>query len=123
MKYKSHRRIFFSIPAAFILALLSPNFAKAQSDTLHLFYYYSQTKMHDTTVAKIDKWIKSLNGQHVNINVYAYYSKAELKEVAGQRADDLFLLLNRKARSLFTIESSGPKKGKEFQRTVVDIVY
>ena len=95
----------------------------AQADTLHLNYYLSQVMPHDTTSAKIDKWVKSLKGQPVKITVAAYYHKPEFKKFAQQRCDELFLVLNRKARSLITIESIGPRKGKDFQRSMVDIIY
>lgn len=95
----------------------------AQSDTLHLNYDNISTVPHDTTLAKLDAWIKKLNGTHVNINVYAYFSKPEFKKYAQQRADEMFLILNRKARSLFTIEFIGPKRGENSQRSRVDIVY
>jgi hypothetical protein len=95
---------------------------KAQ-DTLHLNYVQIQTKMPDTTDAKIDNWIKKLNGQHVDIRVVAYYYKAEFKKYSEERANDLFLILNRKARPLFTIVSVGAKKGESSQRSRVDIIY
>lgn len=96
---------------------------RSQSDTLHLYYVQTQTTISDSTGKKIDRWVKSLNGKHVDINVVAYYSKLEYKKFAQQRADELFLVLNRKARALITIESIGPKKGENSQRTTVDIIY
>lgn len=92
-------------------------------DTLHLVYHHTQIKPHDSTEAKIDKWVKKLNGQHVDIQVVAYFHKPEFRKFSQERCDELFLVLNRKARALITIESIGPKKGKEFQRTTVDIIY
>lgn len=104
-------------------AFICINTGFAQSDTLHLNYNGMQTAPHDTTVAKIDKWVKSLNGQHVDISIVAYYSMSKFKEAAVSRTDELFLILNRKARSLITIESQEPKKGANSQRSRVDIVY
>jgi hypothetical protein len=95
----------------------------AQSDTLHLHYLGTQIQLHDTSVAKIANWAKSLNGKHVDIEVLAYFHKSEFKKFASQRADELFLELNRKARSLITITFIGPRKGADSQRSMVDVVY
>jgi hypothetical protein len=94
-----------------------------QQDTLHLNYHHSQTTLHDTSIAKLDKWIATLKGQKTDIKVYAYYSKGQYEKFAQERADNLFIILNRKARTTFSFESIGPKKGKEWQRSMVDIVY
>lgn len=107
------------LAAASILSLRS----HAQTDTLHLYYNQIKTQLHDTSLAKMDRWIKSLNGNHTTINVVAYYSQSDYKKYAQERADDLFLVINRKARPLFTIETIGPKKGKNSQRSTVDIIY
>ncbi|MDI1356153.1 MAG: hypothetical protein PSX36_14635 [bacterium] len=96
---------------------------RAQSDTLHLYYIQTQSTIQDSTNKKIDNWVKSLNGKHVDIDVVAYYSKLEYKKFAQQRNDELFLVLNRKARALITIGFIGPKKGENSQRTTVDIIY
>lgn len=104
-------------------ALFIANPVFSQKDTLHLYYHYSHLKMHDSTSAKIDAWIKSLNGKRVDMDVVAYYDKAETKPYATQRADELFISLNRKARALFNIKFIGAKKGAKSQRTVVDIIY
>jgi hypothetical protein len=97
--------------------------AFAQTDTLHLNYHHSQTTLQDTAIKKIDAWVAKLNNQHHDIKVFAYFSKPEYEKFAQQRADELFLLLNRKARALLTIEFIGPKKGKNWQRSMVDIIY
>jgi hypothetical protein len=114
----SHRTFFLML--AFSMAIFK---SSGQTDTLHLNYYLSQVMPHDTTSAKIDKWVASLKGQHVNITVAAYYHRPEFKKFAQQRCDELFLVLNRKARALITIESIGPRKGKDFQRSMVDIIF
>jgi hypothetical protein len=95
----------------------------SQTDTLHLYYVQVKTTLEDSAAAKIDKWVKKLNGQHVDIDVVAYYSKPEFKKYAQQRCDDLFLILNRKARAVITIKSIAPKSGKNSQRSTVDVIY
>ena len=120
---KNHKSMIAAAKAlAFILMFACAIPMQAQ-DTLHLNYVQIQTKIPDTTDAKIDKWIKKLNGQHVDVRVVAYYSKADFKKFAEERANDLFLILNRKARPLFNIVSVGPKKGENYQRSMVDIIY
>lgn len=106
-----------------LLVLFCSLAGKAQTDTLHINYDQIKTIPHDTSLAKIDAWIKTLKGAHVDINVYAYYSKMEFKKYAQERADEMFLVLNRKARTQFTIVFIGPKKGENSQRSRVDIVY
>lgn len=95
----------------------------SQNDTLHLNYVQVQTKMPDSTEAKIAQWAKSLNGRHVDVNVIAYYHKSEFKKYAQERADEMFLILNRKARALITIQSINTKKGESSQRSRVDVIY
>ena len=92
-------------------------------DTLHLNYHHTATTAHDTTQKRIDAWVKKLNKQHVDVKVYAYYHKPEFKKFAEQRIEDMFIVLNRKARDLITIQEMTSKKGKDFQRTMVDIIY
>jgi len=103
-----------------ILFFVLPGLAQ---DTLHLVYHHTQIKPHDSTEARIEKWAKNLNGQHMDIEVVAYFHKPEFRKFAQQRCDELYLVLNRKARALITIQSIGPKKGKDFQKTTVDIIY
>ncbi len=76
----------------------------SQNDTLHLNYHYSQNTAHDSTQKKIDNWIKSLNGKHVNIDIVAYYHKSEFKPAAVSRTEDLFIVINRKARNQVSID-------------------
>lgn len=108
--------------AVIICFITASLFTKAQ-DTLHLNFHHTQVTVHDSLQKKVEAWAKSLNGKHVNINVYGYYHRPEFRKFAQQRCDEMFLVLNRKARSLITIESIGPKKGEDYQRTRVDIVY
>jgi hypothetical protein len=112
---------YFVLSLFALFAIISP--LSAQTDTLHLNYHYTQTSAHDSTQARIDEWIKSLNGKHVDIQIVAYFHKPEFKKAADARSEELFLILNRKARALFTFVSNGSKKGKDYQRTMVDIIY
>lgn len=109
--------------AAMMLMTVGLSQPLVSQDTLHLNYVQIQTKLPDSTDAKLSQWVKSLNGRHVELTVLAYYHKAEFKKYAQERADDMFLVLNRKARALITIQSIGPKKGESSQRSRVDIVY
>jgi hypothetical protein len=116
---KSHRStllLFF----AFLLFSLNSN---AQTDTLHLYYRGLETKIHDSTEAKIAAWAKSLKGKKVDVEVIAYYNDAQFKKYAQERSDELFIVINRKARDLMTIKSIGPKRGAKSQRSMADIVY
>lgn len=92
-------------------------------DTLHLIYHHTQNKAHDTTLKHIDRWIKSLNGTHMDITVVGYYPSSNFKPFAQERVDEMFLILNRKGRELFTFGEFAAKKGKDYQRTTVDIIY
>jgi hypothetical protein len=106
-----------------ISVMVISSFAYAQRDTLHLNYNHSQTSLGDTSLKKIDKWVAGLKGQKTKIKVHAYYSKADYEKFAQERADELFLILNRKARAVLTIDFIGPKRGKTWQRSMVDIIY
>lgn len=120
----THTHKMKAIVMALVLLMTTLNARlKAQSDTLHLHYLGTQIQLHDTSVARIEHWAKSLNGKHVDIEVLAYFHKSEFKKFASQRADELFLELNRKARSLITITFIGPRKGADSQRSMVDVVY
>lgn len=96
---------------------------QSQSDTLHLYYKGLLTQTTDSNEAKIGMWAKSLNGQHMDVQVLAYYDKNDYKSYSQERADEMFLALNRKARELISIKFIGPKKGEKSQRSTVDIVY
>jgi flagellar biosynthesis GTPase FlhF len=97
---------------------------KAQ-DTLHLYYQTTTTIPHDTTVAKLEKWAKSLKakGQHVDVKIVAYFHKPEFRKYATERCDEMFLQINRKARDVITLKSNTPQKGESYQRSTVDIIY
>ncbi len=108
-----------------VIALLTffSSSAYSQVDTLHLYYHHTQIAPPDSIQAKIEKWAKALTGKHVDIQVVAYYHKPEFKKFSQQRLDELFITLNRKARAVITIESMTTKKGEDYQRTMVDIIY
>lgn len=106
-----------------LFIMFASNFSFSQSDTLHLYYLGLQTKMADTTDAKVTKWAKQLKGKHVDVDVLCYYSESDFKKYAVERSEDLFLVLNRKARDLITIKSNKAVKGKKSQRSLVDVVY
>lgn len=105
------------------LLMLSPSITFSQADTLHIYFNGVQTNIVDSNEAKIGAWAKNLNGKHVDVEVLAYYNQGEFRKSAQARADELFIILNRKARSLITIKSIGPEKGAKSQRTMADIVY
>lgn len=113
----------FYISIFFLTLSFTRNTCFAQSDTLRIYYQGYNTKMLDSNEAKIGNWAKNLNGKHVNVDVLCYYYEAEHKKEATERSEELWLILNRKARELITIKSNSPKKGEKFQRTRVDIVY
>ena len=95
----------------------------SQTDTLHIYYQGLQTKTLDSNETKIANWAKTLKGKRVDVTVLAYYEKMDYKKYAQERADEMFLSLNRKARDLITIKSIGPKKGQKHQRSTLDVVY
>jgi len=95
---------------------------KAQ-DTLHLDFGNTQTVPDKAMEDKIVAWGKTLDGQKQNIKVYAYYHKGEFKQFAQQRLDEMYLSINRKVRDLVNIKEQETKKGENYQRTRVDIIY
>jgi hypothetical protein len=107
----------------FIAALCVLTIGISAQDTLHLHYHPMHLAPHDSVQARIDSWIKTLDGKKQDLTVYAYYEKDEFKKYSVQRADELFIVLNRKARDLFDIKFIGPKKGDKTQRALVDIIY
>jgi hypothetical protein len=108
----------------FILILACCAFPSvSQTDTLHIYYQGLQTKTLDSNETKIANWAKTLKGKRVDVTVLAYYEKMDYKKYAQERADEMFLSLNRKARDIITIKSIGPKKGEKYQRSTLDIVY
>lgn len=95
----------------------------SQKDTLHVYYKGFETKLPDTSDAKVGAWAKKLKGQKVDIQVICYYDKGDYKKYAQERTEDMFLIVNRKARDYVTITSNITKKGERSQRSLVDIVY
>src|SRR3954467_6521444 len=102
----------FSLTLFFITLFFSSGISQTY-DTLHLNYHHTATTAHDSTQKKIENWVKKLNKQHVDVRVYAYYHRPEFKKFADDRIEDLFIVLNRKARDLITIKEMTSKKGKD----------
>lgn len=105
-----------------IFALFFSLSVSAQTDTLHLYFHHTQTSPPDSMQVKIEKWAKNL-GRHVDVDVVSYYHKIEFKKFSQERLDNLFITLNRKARQTITITSQSVKKGEDYQRTMVDLIY
>lgn len=99
------------------------NIVFSQKDTLHIYYQGLQTKILDSNDAKISKWVKSLNGRKAEIEIYSYYEKGEFKKFMVERSDELFMVVNRKARDFITVKFNGAVKGSKSQRSVADLVY
>jgi hypothetical protein len=92
-------------------------------DTLHLNYIALQTKMPDSTEAKITNWAKNLNGKHMDLEILAYYSQSDFKKYSTERSEDVNLIVLRKARDFVTIKKNEVKKSSKSQRSLVDIIY
>ena len=92
-------------------------------DTLHLDFGNTQTVPDKEMEDKIVAWGKTLNGKRQDIKVRAYYHKADFKEFAQKRLDEMYLSLNRKVRELINIKEQEVKKGENYQRVRVDIIY
>jgi len=105
-----------------VLVLLISMAVKAQ-DTLHLDFGNTQVVPDKPMEDKIVAWGKTLNGKKQDIMIVAYYHKSEFKKFAEQRVEEMFLSVNRKVRSLVNIKSQEAKKGEDYQRTRVDIIY
>lgn len=123
MKKQSCGKVGVRLFAVLLLMVIKCNTGYSQSDTLHLYYKGLDTKLPDTTEAKIVNWAKNMKGKHFDVNVIAWYDKNEFKEFAQTRSDEMFLVLNRKARELVTVQSYAPKKGVKSQRSTVDVIY
>lgn len=92
-------------------------------DTLHLDFGNTQTVPDKAMEDKIVAWGKTLNGKKQDIKVRAYYHKADFKEFAQKRLDEMYLSLNRKVRDVINIKEQEVKKGDNYQRVRVDIIY
>jgi hypothetical protein len=124
-KFIVHFKVMKKTIGLFIFCALFASFTKvlAQKDTLHLYYMGSQTTVADSNDAKLTKWAKSLKGKHAYVEIYTYYDNSDFKAGMTERCENLYLVVNRKARDLITIKKSGALKGKKHQRYVADIVY
>lgn len=110
--------------AAFCFLLLAiTNKSFSQRDTLRLYYQGLQTKVLDSNDVKIGEWAKKLKGKHVDVEIRAYYDASDFKKYIAERAEEVEIVVIRKARDFVTVTESGPVKGKKWQRTIVDIVY
>lgn len=105
-----------------LLVLFISTAVKAQ-DTLHLDFGNTQVVPDKPMEDKIVAWGKTLNGKKQDIMIVAYYHKGEFKKFAEQRLEEMFLSVNRNVRNLVNIKSQESKKGDDYQRTRVDIIY
>jgi hypothetical protein len=97
--------------------------AYSQKDTLHIYYVGLKTEVADSNDAKIANWAKTLKGKHVDVEIYTYYDNGDFRKFMAERADNLNLIVLRKARDMITIKHTGPLRGKKSQRSTADIVY
>ncbi|MBK9285862.1 MAG: hypothetical protein IPM51_16325 [Sphingobacteriaceae bacterium] len=95
----------------------------SQKDTLHIYYSGMQTSVADSNDAKLTKWASKLHGKHANVEIYTYYENSTAKKFMAERAENLQMIVIRKARDYSTIKFCGPVKGKKSQRTVADVVF
>jgi hypothetical protein len=115
----------FNLAHFLIFCALISGLSKAysQRDTLHIYFSGMQTVISDSNEVKIGNWAKKLKGKHWDVDILAYYEKSDLKKYMAERAENLNLMVTRKARDFMTIYSSGPVKGSKTQRYMADIVY
>jgi hypothetical protein len=104
------------------LAVICANTGFSQ-DTLHLDFGNTQVVPDKAIEDKLVAWGKTLNGKKQDIMIVAYYHKGDFKKFAEQRVEEMFLSVNRKVRNLVNIKSQEAKKGEDYQRTRVDIIY
>src|SRR5258706_15226869 len=114
------KKIIKFITLALTVICFDPLFSQ---DTLHLDFGNTQTVPDKVIEDKIVAWGKTLGGKKQNIDIVAYYHKADFKKFAEQRVEEMFLSVNRKVRDLVVIKKQEAKKGDSFQRTRVDIIY
>jgi len=95
----------------------------AQRDTLRLFYKGLQTELVDSNYNKISDWAKKLNGKRHTVEIISYYDFSDYKKGMIERAENVQMIVIRKARDFTNIISIGAIKGNNFQRAMVDIVY
>ncbi len=112
--------------ATLVFALLiCCNTLFSQKDTLHIYYQGLQTNIADSNDLKITNWFKAIKakGGHYDVEIYAYYESSTYKKFMVERAENLHLVVNRKARDLITVKFFGPLKGQKWQRCMADVVY
>lgn len=113
----------FCLAALFLLSGSLQPLQAQQKDTLHIYYQGLQTNILDSNDAKITKWVKGLNGRKVELQIYGYYEDSQYKKFMAERVENLFMVVNRKARDQINVTFMGPVKGKKTQRSTADIVY
>ncbi len=113
----------FSFMLAVVL-VISYTSMQAQRDTLRLLYQGVKTEVADSNIAKIAQWASKLpKDKKTNINIVAYYDNSDFKKFMVERAENVFLQVNRKARDLVQINSTEAVRGKKNQRYQVDIIF
>lgn len=96
----------------------------AQRDTLRLFYQGVKTEVADSNIAKLAQWASKLpKDRKTNIDIVAYYDNGDFKKFMVERAENVFLQVNRKARDLVQINKTEAIRGKKNQRYQVDIIF
>jgi hypothetical protein len=115
---------FFSTRLFIFTALLSfYGTLYSQKDTVHIYYRGLATDLVDSNDVKLTNWAKSLKGKHWDVEIYSYYDNSDFKKYMAERAENLNLVVIRKARDFITIKFMGPVKGKKSQRNVANVVY
>jgi hypothetical protein len=113
---------FKSFFVLFSILFISIHSCYSQQDTIRLHYQGTQTKLLDSSEAKIDKWVKNLKGRKADVKIVGYYEKSEFKDVAKARLEDIQMVIIRKARETVTIKKLGTDKGPKAKRTCVEII-
>lgn len=107
-----------------VVLVISCTSMQAQRDTLRLLYQGVKTEVADSNIAKIAQWASKLpKDKKTNINIVAYYDNSDFKKFMVERAENVFLQVNRKARDLVQINSTEAVRGKKNQRYQVDIIF
>jgi len=116
-------RVQFSLGLAMLLVVMTMGL-QAQRDTLRLMYQGVKTEVLDSNETKIAEWAKKLpKGVKTNIDIIAYYDNGDFKKFMVERVENVFLMVNRKARDLVKINKSEAIRGKKNQRYQVDIIF
>ncbi len=107
-----------------LMLVLGFSSIKAQRDTLRLYYQGVKTEVADSNIAKLAQWASKLpKDRKTNIDIVAYYDNSDFKKFMVERAENVFLQVNRKARDLVQINKTEALRGKKNQRYQVDIIF